>query len=81
MNWLPIVCVAVFAMVMALRVLAWRVRPQRSSWKNRAKLAKILVVALLALLAIIMRMTRLADSIDGKPSNPPTLVEKILDKY
>jgi uncharacterized BrkB/YihY/UPF0761 family membrane protein len=80
-SWLLVVCVLMFAIVLSLRVAAWRKNPQQSSWKKRFKLARILVIALLALMAIVMRMTRLGDSIDGKPKNPPTLVERILDRY
>jgi hypothetical protein len=81
MGWPLAISLFIFAGMLALRISAWRANPVQSSWKNRAKLARVLIIAALAMLAIVMRLSRLGDAIDGKPKSDPNFVERILDHF
>lgn len=73
--------VCLFAIVLGLRIAAWRQRPMWSSPKQHAKLARVLVVAILAFLAIAMRLNWTIGDLDGKPREPMSWWEKFLDRY
>ncbi len=81
MSWITIFGLCLFAVVLCLRVAAWKVHPVQSSPRRRMKLARILAIALLTFLAISMRLSRTIDSLDGKPRQSVRWWEQILGRY
>lgn len=81
MNPVLILGVCLFAIVLTLRVQAWRARPTWSPVQQRMKLAKVVVAALLAFMAIAMRLRWTVDDLDGKPRQPLTWWEQMLEKH
>ncbi len=81
MSGLTILGVCMFALVLGLRIAAWKARPIQSSPGDRLKLAKVLAVALLTFLAIAMRLSWTQNSLDGKARQPLTWWEEISERY
>jgi hypothetical protein len=70
-----------FAIVLVLRVQAWKARPVQCSAMQRMKLAKVITGALLAFLAITMRLQWTIGDLDGKPRQPLSWWEQLLEKH
>jgi hypothetical protein len=78
---ITILGVCIFAIVLILRVQAWKARPTWSPLQQRMKLARVVAVALLAFLAIAMRLRWTVDDLNGKPRQPLSWWEQILEKH
>ena len=76
-----ILSVCIFALILGLRIAVWKTRPVPSSVVKRVRLARVVALALAAFLAISMRLHRLNESIDGKPGQPQSWWQQILEKY
>ncbi len=73
--------ICMFALVVWLRLRAWKARPTWSPLQQRMKLAKAVAAALLAFLAIAMRLQWTIDGLDRKPRQPLSWWEQILERH
>ena len=79
MNWGTVVSLVICLAILTLRFMLMPGR-QRSTPRQRIKLARILIGGLLALAAIGYVLKRDIHNLDGKTESEPSLMERVVMK-